>query len=222
MSWKKSDETKRRLGYGTGEGADYHTYITTSEFNSRGTTSVIIDWKTGRDVHCLSQGEEEYYYILRWDDENVDIREQIPLDPGETRAIAEKEGIRPPNHIMTTDFLVTRADGTLRAYSVKPDRHLDDRALQLQYIEQKYWETKGATFLIIFKEDVNEIFASNIRLVTLYYDPASVHDLYGAVKHLIATKKVTVDMEHQILTNDRIDIFIEEYGKDYFLKGVNE
>ena len=36
---------------GTGVGKDYIPYITTSEFNSQGTTSVIKDWKTGRGVN---------------------------------------------------------------------------------------------------------------------------------------------------------------------------
>lgn len=41
---------------GSGYGKDYIPYITTSEFNSQGTTSVVKDWKTGRRVHCIFQG----------------------------------------------------------------------------------------------------------------------------------------------------------------------
>lgn len=59
---------KKLRGMVTGKGVNYVTYITTSEFNSEGTTSVIKDWKNGRDIHCLSQGETLWYYILRWDD----------------------------------------------------------------------------------------------------------------------------------------------------------
>lgn len=82
MARRLSDETKKKRKMGTGEGKDYIPYITTSEINSLGTTSVIRDWKTGRGVHCLSQGEALWYYILRWDDNNVDIREQayIPFN----------------------------------------------------------------------------------------------------------------------------------------------
>ena len=68
MLWHADCRMKRKRKMGTGEGKDYIPYITTSEFNSRGTTSVIKDWKTGRGVHCLSQGETLWYYILRWDD----------------------------------------------------------------------------------------------------------------------------------------------------------
>lgn len=65
MSRRLSDHTKELRKMGQGEGANYKPYITTSEFNSLGTTSVIRDWKTGRDVHCMSQGEMLLYYILR-------------------------------------------------------------------------------------------------------------------------------------------------------------
>ena len=45
----------------------------------RGTTSIITDWKTGRNIHCMSQGEAMWYFLLRWDDSNIDIREQLSL-----------------------------------------------------------------------------------------------------------------------------------------------
>lgn len=48
MGKRISEKGKQLRGMGTGEGAEYIPYITTSEFNSRGTTSVITDWKTGR------------------------------------------------------------------------------------------------------------------------------------------------------------------------------
>ena len=50
---------------GTGSRVSYKTFITTSEFNSLGTTEFIKDWKTGRGVHCLSQCEV-LCYILHW------------------------------------------------------------------------------------------------------------------------------------------------------------
>ena len=89
-----SNETKRKRKWGTGDGAEYKPYIITSEFNSLGTTAVITDWKTNRAVHCLSQGEKLWYYILRWDDNNIDIKEQYPLDINETVKIAEGCDIR--------------------------------------------------------------------------------------------------------------------------------
>lgn len=46
MPKRISQKTKQLRRMGTGKGANYIPYITTSEFNSKGTTSVIKDWKT--------------------------------------------------------------------------------------------------------------------------------------------------------------------------------
>ena len=127
MAKRISDKTKQSRKMGTSHGANYIPYLTTSEFNSQGTTSVVEDWKTGRRVHCMSQGEVLWYYILRWDDNNIDIREQFPLDNDLTVKIAYENGFKHPQndmYVMTTDFLVTEADGSLHAYSVKVDRNL--------------------------------------------------------------------------------------------------
>ena len=93
MSNRLSAKTKAIRKMGQGTGADYKPYITTSEFNSHGTTSVIKDWKTGRSIHCMSQGEAMWYYLLRWNDSNIDIREQFPLDNKITVKIADKLGV---------------------------------------------------------------------------------------------------------------------------------
>jgi len=61
MSRQISNKTKKARKMGTGYGKDYKPYITTSEFNSTGTTSVIKDWKNGCGVHCLFQGETLWY-----------------------------------------------------------------------------------------------------------------------------------------------------------------
>lgn len=204
MSKRISDKTKQSRKMGAGHGANYIPYITTSEFNSQGTTSVVDDWKTGRRVHCMSQGEALWYYILRWDDNNIEIREQYPLDNKLTVKIARENGFKHPksdNYIMTTDFLVTEADGSFHAYSVKPDRNLNERTLQLLCIEKMYWITKGCKFDILFKSDVNRIFANNIRIVIEFYDPLRVFDKYSAIKHKIATKEYQIDMKKCELNN---------------------
>jgi putative uncharacterized protein (fragment) len=203
MARRLSDETKKKRKMGTGEGKDYIPYITTSEINSLGTTSVIRDWKTGRGVHCLSQGEALWYYILRWDDNNVDIREQYPLDVDKTVELAKEMGIKHPQnekHVMTTDFLVTESDGTLHAYSVKADRNLSKRTLQLLCLEKMYWVTQNVQFKMLFKTEVDEILAGNIRLVTELYDKAKVTDWYSNIKHQIAVKRLNIDLSSEPLT----------------------
>lgn len=214
MSWKISQKTKKQRKMGTGEGASYIPYITTSEFNSLGTTSVIRDWKTGRGVHCLSQGEALWYYILRWDDDNVDIREQFPLDNKITVQIAKELGIKHPrkeSYIMTTDFIVTKSNGSLMAYSIKPTKDIDERTLQTLCIEKLYWDKRHVPFQLLFSDEVNKIYASNIRLVTEYYNVESVFDNVSYLKHLIATKKIAVDLSNGILN---INSMIAERGED--------
>lgn len=215
MSRRISDKTKVARHMGEGHGKNYIPYITTSEFNSQGTTSVIQDWKTGRGIHCLSQGEAQWYYILRWDDDNVDIREQFPLVIEETNQIAIENGFAVPgkgNHVMTTDFLVDRKDGTQIAYSVKASKNLSERALQLLCIEKIYWKNHGVEFKMLFKEDVNKVLYSNIRLVTEFYDATKVFDRYSAIKHKIAIKEYSVDLSHKLLNNSDLIQLLEVHG----------
>lgn len=200
-----SAKTKALRKMGQGEGGEYRPYITTSEFNSMGTTAVIRDWKTGRQVHCLSQGEALWYYILRWDDNNLDIREQYPLDKDKTNAIADAYGFRRSCEIMTLDFLVTTNDG-LCAYSVKANRNLSNRTLELLTIQKTYMMKYGIQFKMLFKEDVNELLANNIRRVTEFYDKNRVFDKQSMIKHLIATKQLMPDLE-----NTRLEDIIDDY-----------
>lgn len=210
MSRRISDESKQKRQMGQGVGADYKPYITTSEFNSQGTTSVIKDWKTGRGVHCLSQAETYWYYILRWDDDNIDIREQYPLDYDETVNIANNMQISPPRNVMTTDFLVTKSDGSLIAYSIKNDNKLSKRQLQLLCIEKQYWISRNVSYNLVFKKDVNTVFASNIRVITEFYDDALVFDKLSMIKHKIANKEIIVDMSSKFIENADLLKIMEE------------
>lgn len=218
MSRRLSNKTKWKKGMGQGIGKDYVPFITTSEFDSLGTTSVIKDWKTGRGIHCLSQGETYWYYILRWDDNNVDIREQFPLNPEVTKKIACENGIKYPksdSYVMTIDFMVTESDGSLHAYSVKPSRkNLTTRNMEILCIEKAYCISCGIKYDILFKTDVNKILLHNIRLVTEFYDPLNVFDKYSAIKHKIAIKEFKIDMEKSVITNEVLDNLLK--GSDIY------
>lgn len=114
--------TKQRKGYGKGEGVNYKPYILTRESNSVGTTAILNDYKNGRQVHLLSQAELKWFYVLRWNDNNVDVREQFPLDMKLVSKVAEDFGYYVDNstqNFWTTDFLVTESNGNYHAYSVK-------------------------------------------------------------------------------------------------------
>ena len=195
-----SEQGKQREGRGQGRGADYKPYIQGREFNSQGTCSTPVDWKTGRTVELLSQAEKAVWYVLRWDDQVEDILEQYPLDLEKTVALADKYGIRHPKDRstrMTTDFLVVFKNGSRTAVSVKSNEAdlKKERTIEKLYLEKKYWEEDGVGFSLVFKSNVNMIAVNNIRLVTEFYNADAVFDDISALKHLIAQKIIPVDME---------------------------
>lgn len=202
-----TDKRKLREHRGTGTEADYKPWIQAREMSSIGTESVFNDWKHGRPIQCLSQGEARVYHILRWRDDVLDIREQFPLDLDYTVAIAKKLGLPHPhsrNTHMTTDFLVTykKPNGTnfLKAYSVKPNiASFTNYALKNFKIEQTYWGTKGVHIEIIFSDDINKIFAYNIKQCVQYYNVKTIQSKIDLLKHLIARKIIQPDMETNYL-----------------------
>lgn len=206
-----SEEGKIRRGRGLGEQENYKPWILTRELNSIGTTANVIDWKHGRTIQLLSGAEEMYYYVLRWDDRVVDIREQYPLNLSETVKIAERIGVKHPRNNkthMTTDLYVTYDDGTYGAFSVKYSRKDVDctlasteeerkkvkRTAEKLMIEKLYWQEKGVKFNLVFREDLQPVYVDNIRRAVTYFRPETVHDRMSCVKHLIATKQIKVDM----------------------------
>ena len=179
----KTNEYKLEEGRGKGHGRDYKPWIETREVSSIGTCSNPIDWKTGRTVELLSQGESYFWHILRWNDKVDDIREQYPLDIETTLKICDDFNIKHPHDrktYMTSDFYVTYKDGTEKIFSVKNSRDV---------LNQK----------LVFKDEMNQILAENIRFVCVYYDRSRVFDETSLLKHLIATKQIKVDMETQFL-----------------------
>lgn len=205
--------TKLAEKRGSGHGADYLPWIETSEFGSIGTCSNTINPKNGRTMELLSQGELYLYYILLWDDNIIDIREQFPLSLPETIAIAKDFSFHHPwktmtrNNvkkseisIMTTDFLINYSDGHMEAYSVKSDKTSAKVKTAMEHlaIEKKYWQNHGVPWHLILKDSINVRLSWNIRDVMEYYEEDRVHDPISKIKHLIAIKQLHVDMEKPI------------------------
>ena len=205
MSETKSNASKIEEGRGKGSGASYKPWIQTREISSCGTCSNPKDWKTGRTVELLSQGEAYFWHILRWDDNILDIREQYPLDLELTNEICDDRCCKHPggrNCYMTTDFYVIYKDGSEKAFSVKTSRNLlkKRRTKEKLDIERCYWEKfRHVPYEIVFKEDMNVVFAENIRIVSKFYNASSVFDEMSMLKHMIATKRIQVDMESEPL-----------------------
>lgn len=204
-----SEETKKKENRGEGHGADYKPYIKVNEFNSLGTTCNPIDWKTGRTMHLLSMGEMYVYYILRFNDEVVDIREQFPLELEETLTIAKELGYRHPKNKstrMTSDLLVDYKNGKQEVFSIKADMHdLENRrTAEKLKIEQLYWERKDIKYNIILSNSIDIDTVTNIRLAVEFYKKEDVFDEISFIKHLIATKQLPVDVTNGLINYSKL------------------
>lgn len=198
-----------REGFGQGEGADYKPYIKSREFNSQGTAVTLRDYKTGRNVELLSQGEAMYWHILRFKKDVLDIREQLPLSLDDTNRLAEEMGIKPSRNgkvPMTTDFFVVYTDRHVEAFAFKPSkRSLEkDRTVELLTLEKTYWESKNVPWNLVFKTEINQSLATNIRMCTYFWDEASVFDPMSCMKHMIAHRQLIVDMESEKLECNKL------------------
>jgi hypothetical protein len=225
---KISEATKIKQKRGQGTGADYNPWIHIQEVSSLGTKEIFNDWKTGRQMHLLSQNEVRWYYILRWNDDVLDIREQFPLELEKTLDLAEAMGVKHPKNRhthMTTDMLVTfrnnKNDRFYRAYSIKDNvaQIFGDlsnkevlRQVEIQRIEMAYWKLHGIEFRNVFGDrDIDPIYAGNIRMLISYYDPREVVDERSMVKYMCAHKQIDVNLRHGALN---LEQFAEEYLAD--------
>lgn len=138
-------------------------------------------------------------------DNILDIREQYPLDLELTNEICDDRCCKHPggrNCYMTTDFYVIYKDGSEKAFSIKTSKKLlnKKRTKEKLDIERCYWEKfRHVPYEIVFKEDMNVVFAENIRIVSKFYNASSVFDDMSMLKHMIATKRIQVDMESEPL-----------------------
>lgn len=236
-----SEKTKRKRLRGSGEGPNYKPYIKAREVPSIGTSRILVDKKDGRQREFLSQAEVYAYYLLRWDDTVVDIREQYPLELDATLRIADQLGYRHPKDRetrMTTDLYITyvEKDGSLKykAYSVKESKDviiinekdsLEDikrknRMVEKLRIEMAYWNLNGIPFEIAYKEEMNKIKVGNIEAVMDYWNINDVVTKIDMIRHLIAQKKIEVDMDSKPLNFLQL---VEQYiGDDMKIEELKE
>jgi hypothetical protein len=175
QAWTEEKIGKRIAdGIGQGSGRDYKPWLKVSRpMTSIGTSNRSGGRTTGRVHHFLSDIERNAFLIYDWADSVVDIREQFPLDRGETRAIADAMGVRHSIYsgsdvpvVMTTDFLLdTVVDGRpmQAARAVKPAAKLADRrVLEKLEIERRYWVQRGVDWGIVTERDLPPVLIENL------------------------------------------------------------
>ena len=163
---KWSEEAVEKLqkeGFGKGCGATYMAWVYITDLYSRGRSHQLYSHRTGREHQLLSDGERDTFVFLEWLRENIDIREQYPLDRDITLEVAHEIGVRHPYYprthvptVMTLDFLVTKInDGeeSTRAFSVKTQDELNyPDVVERQELERSTCLHMGLPYNIIIKE----------------------------------------------------------------------
>ena len=180
-------------------GVSHTPHIKAKQIKGLSIPCVVVDYKTGRSVELLSQGEKYIWYLLRFDDEIEDIYEQYPLDLEITLELSRKYGILHPKNTftpMTTDFFVKKKDG-YAAYSVKNDRSVLDKRRNVEklFLEKMYWDQLGIEFHLVFKEGLNMTLVNNIMDVVTCYDPKNIFDQFDKIRYKIAHKMIDIDLE---------------------------
>ena len=209
----KSDKSKLREGRCIGEGKDYVGFIKANEASSIGTSCMIYDPIEKRTVDVLSMGERDFFYTMRLRDDVTSIREQVMLDPVTVTGICIKNGYRIPKHVLSTDFIVTFADGTETAYSIKADRSEIDKdsrkyrnsprayekAMIRHHIEQLYWRGFGAGFRFVFRNEIDQTLVLNTAQVLMFYDAKNVSCEAHMYMWLVAHKIIRIDLSDHII-----------------------
>ena len=230
---KKINE-RIQQGYGQGEGKDYTPWLVVGDFSSDGQCNRVLGTKTGRLHDFFSKLESNYFNFLDWQDEVIDIREQVPLFPVcETEAIAASVGVKHPYNnklkiscVMTTDFLFSIKSGgkiTFHARSVKYVKDLENgRTQEKMSIEREYWESRGVEFDVITENSIDqEKCASLRRFLDHYTFPLSGimeeknADIYASIlinKILqndgrLSSVLQQFDMEHEFPTGSTLSFF---------------
>jgi hypothetical protein len=186
MAKRNRGSTQKRIekwikeGRGQGLGYEYKPWLKIQDVASDGRVTRLKGITTSRQHEFLSDMETNYFYILEYADNVIDIREQFPLLPiEETQLLAKEIGIKHPSdpstnedNVMTTDFLITvKKDNRLIdvARTIKSSTDLMNRRnIEKFEIERKYWEKQGIEWGIVTENEIDETVAENIKYIHSY------------------------------------------------------
>lgn len=161
---------------------DYKPWLYAREFtHCRGRRTIIKDLRTDRLMHLFSGIELNYYKMLLWNPDVVNIFEQYPLDYDLTSSIAQELNVKHPRDpktkediVMTTDFLYEVRNAQKRELHAASVKHSDfvskKRTEEKLLIEQKYWEGNHIPFQIITEKDINHKMLKTIKEINIRCD----------------------------------------------------
>lgn len=167
-------------GRGNGIGSEYKPWIKIQDIASKGRVTRVKGIKTNRQHELFSDMETNYFYILDFANDVIDIREQYPLLPIEdTMDIAMELGIKHPIDpksgepiVMTSDFLITLKCNNNYIELARTIKSKDDlmnkRILEKFEIERMYWKKKDIDWGIVTGEEIDKRISHNISFVHGY------------------------------------------------------
>jgi len=216
-------EARLREGRGTGTGKDYRPLLEIHDVPSNGLVRRVLGLHTGRDHHLLSNNEFNFFLILDWLPDVIDIQEQFPLDRDLTQEVAIDLGIKHPYYprtdvpiIMSVDFLVTRLKNgqhVTEAYDVKGSDGVDDsgRTVDKLEIARTAMELVGVPHDLVFNTKLPKAKVENLEWIrggNLVDGPDENEPYTGFYDEHCAL--MALDLESQ-----RQDLTLTEYCRRY-------
>ena len=202
-------------GRGQGTGAEYRPWIHVREFSSRGKSSRLKSWKSGRTLQLFSDIELAFAYLLDWSDDVIDYYEQFPLLPlEETLEIGSSIGYKHPARVKndaeprvrTTDFLIhRRADGaepkTARATKSSADLSKKNLLLSLE-VERRYWAKRQFDWAIVTEMDLPLAMVKNIDWLHSARDMED-HEVISKlpIEDVVSVLRAALDLKDQPLAH---------------------
>jgi len=176
-----SDKGRARKGRGKGHGRNYEPWIKVGDYPANvGFGDRVNGLISGRPTHTLSRLEfGEYLTLERWQDV-VDIRENYPLPPGETKIVADRLGLRHPVErttkqpkTLTIDLYLDILDneGFLmhEAWDLKKKAHLALASYMRQIdIKEAYLAIYDTPYHIATENEIDPILIKNYFLLRRY------------------------------------------------------
>ncbi len=189
---QSNPNTVRRLlkeGRGQGHQEDYRPWHQPRDVPSLGNSSRGRGWRSkNRVVSTLSWLELAWVYTLEWNPHVADIREQYNLELDETQQIAAGLGFRHPlvkgrPKVMSSDVVVTWADGKQTAYQVKPFAVLKNpRTVEKLQIEAAYWKVRGVPWKLVTERELDPVLVRNVRRIHPFFHVDTLHPHANAVE----------------------------------------
>ena len=165
-------------------GAAYRPTMTVQGFSSRGKSTRLACYTTGRVHHLFSQTEYFACLLYDWIPEITDIREQYALPIDETVAIAGELGIdhitdeeSGSPHTVTSDFVLTRTgpqgEGDVVRSCKKSDELSNPRTLSKLEVERQFWLRRSVEWKLVTERDLPATLIRNLEFLHPFRDSAS-------------------------------------------------